>query len=287
MYFVAILIAFALLLYWGSLRFFQHDEWFEFLHDASVNLTEKSWLVYFITVIFPTILLMFVLLLVHHKLYDLIYLLLAVGVLIYSLGRTDYNAVITDYLCVWQKGEYEKLPLVLQAFGNVPVEFGEGLEKTHVTARDCYIYSAFQSVFAVLFWFVALGPAAVFLYRLNSLFVSRNNWRVAKCIQGCLEWPAASLASLTFVLMGSFDKGVSVWFKTIFNGGMSVRNIIHANALASLGLNMQWLTGEFHEQHDIQQETILVEKEVFLLMTMVRRSIVFLIFVVAIFQIVI
>lgn len=287
MYFIAILITFALLQHWGSFSALQRDGWFFGIETFSRSLSEHQWFGYVSSVMLPVCLLIMMLVLCEDRLYGMASLFFAVATLVYALGRVDYNAAMENYIALWRSGEYEKMPDVLQQLGNASAGFGEGMEKTHVLVRDTFIQAAFQGVFVVLFWFVLLGPAAALFYRLNTLYPARADWFPARRIQTLLEWPAAFLASLTFVFMGNYEKCMPVWLSTVFSRSMESRHVVHANALAAVGLGMDWLTVRFSEKHDINDQKAMAVTEATVLMQLIRRSLVFLVFVVALFQIVI
>jgi AmpE protein len=288
MYFIAILIVFGLLQYWGTFSLFHKDAWFFDLQQTTQRIVGKYWLAYVFIVIFPCVLLGMLLCAFEGRAYGLVSLLLAVFILVYCLGRVPYNNIIIDYVSAWKDGNYESLPALLQRLeNNAEINLGEGLQRTHVNARESYIYAAFQGVFVVLFWFVIFGPVGALLYRLNTFFITQNNWPVAEKIQHILEWPAARLAALAFAFIGDFEECMPIWADAVFNKSMTNRHVLYANALAAVDLDMQWLEGDFSEKNTLQQQNKLVQLEMKDLMHLVKRCLVFSIFVIAIFQIVI
>lgn len=288
MYFIAILIMFGLLQYWGSFSAFQKDGWFFLLLEKTGSIIANNWLVYILLVLFPCLFLVAILVFIKGWLWGIASLLLAIAVLVYALGRIEYNQLITDYATMWKLGDYQSLPVVMEKLDpTYEAELGEGLQRTHVKARESYIYAAFEGVFTVLFWFVLLGPAGALLYRLNSFFMHKTQWPISRSIHAILERPAAFLLGLTFALMGDFGKSMPVWQSTATNMGMTSKNVVHANALAATGLDMEWLKSDFSELHPVSGQADLVVAETRLLIQLVRRSLVFAVFTIAIFQIVI
>ncbi len=73
-----------------------------------------------------------------------------------------------------------------------------------------FIFSrALSQSFAVVFWFVLLGPWGVLLYD----FIRRANMLSAKQV---LEWPAARILGLGYALAGHFPPTFSYWSLNIF-----------------------------------------------------------------------
>lgn len=288
MYFIAVLIMFGLLQYWGSFAAFQKDAWFFGWLEKTQAVMQNNALAYLFSVLLPCLFLVAIMVFIKDWMWGIGSLLLAVAVLVYTLGRKAYNAIINDYVTAWQQGDYEKLPLIIEQLDTQYVAvLGEGVQRNHVNARESFIYAAFDGVFVVLFWFVLLGPAGALLYRLNSFFVRKVDWKVAKNVQAVMEWPAALLLSFTFALMGDFGKGLPIWRTTACNRGMTSKQVVHANALAAEGMDMYWLVDAFNEKHTLAEQARLVESEIQSLVNLVRRSLIFAVFVMAVFQIVI
>jgi AmpE protein len=75
--------------------------------------------------------------------------------------------------------------------------------------------AALQRWFAVLLWFLLLGPAGALLYRLTQLAADSASRRAGDTPLGTLriilEWPAAQLMSLALALAASFDAVIEAW----------------------------------------------------------------------------
>jgi AmpE protein len=78
--------------------------------------------------------------------------------------------------------------------------------------------NALQRWFAVLFWFLLLGPFGALLYRLSALAVEHAAAELppttasgARLWLAALEWPVAQLATLTLALVGNFGCAVGAW----------------------------------------------------------------------------
>jgi len=106
------------------------------------------------------------------RLFGLAELALFVLVLLYALGRGNLAAALTDYLQRWSRGDFQA------AFRQLSTEAAGGLpepdavvhpQALHELACRRLYYRHFERLFAVLFWFVVLGPAGALAYRIAVL----------------------------------------------------------------------------------------------------------------------
>ncbi len=79
--------------------------------------------------------------------------------------------------------------------------------------------SALRRWFAVLFWFLLLGPLGAVLYRLAALSAEGEGARTlpaetaagARMLVAILDWPVAQLMTLALALVGNFDTVLGAW----------------------------------------------------------------------------
>ena len=288
MHFISILIVLGMLQYMGSVQPIHRDEWFVQWQKFLVDKLGETPLVYLVCVFLPCSLLVFLLLVFGSWGWGFVELAIFVLILMYSLGRGEYNSHLDEYSQAWEDGNYEKLPVCIQAIDDeYAPELGEGIQQTHVSARESFVYIGFTRLFVVLFWFVLLGPAAALWYRLTLLFLEKHKLEVASKIRDVMEWPAARLYGFTFSVVGDFAQAISNWFSTVMNAGMTNKQVIHSNALAALNLDMGWLEGKFCETYSLSQQAQIAQKETQSIKQLMSRSLVFTVICIAIFQIII
>ncbi|OGV51555.1 MAG: hypothetical protein A3F46_09225 [Legionellales bacterium RIFCSPHIGHO2_12_FULL_42_9] len=71
-----------------------------------------------------------------------------------------------------------------------------------------------NQLFAVIFWYIALGPMAVLFYRLASLSQHYSTVEhVAKRLVDILDWIPARVTALFYLLAGDFQNGFGCWLK--------------------------------------------------------------------------
>ena len=95
---------------------------------------------------------------------------------------------------------------------------GEPLRMDGPSLVDAVFRSALRRWFAVLFWFLLLGPFGALLYRLSALAVDEavadlpaDTATGARAWLAVLEWPVAQLVTLALALVGNFDSVVGAW----------------------------------------------------------------------------
>lgn len=288
MSFIAILIALGLLQYWGTASPLHNDEWFNQWQQFGLKISAQPWVQLAVVVFIPVLLLCLVMLLFGQWLWGLVELAIAVVVLMYSFGRGEFNQRLEEYNQCWRDGNYEKLPVVIQAVDPEYIpHVEEGLPRTHIAARDGFIYAGFTRLFVVLFWFVLLGPAGALAYRLLRLFQQQQDSAPLQLLRSIMEWPAGRLFGLTMAFVGNFGSAMASWFSSVMNVGMTTRQVIHANALAALEQNMNWLTGKFAETYSLEQQGKLARAEVRDIQQLLTRSLAFAVVAIAIYQIII
>ena len=129
----------------------------------------------------------------------------------------------------------------------VPVIDGD---TRNVIAR--LLCNANSRLFAVLFWFILLGPWGALLYRcvtqLAKLSRQPKNGleylgRVVSILENLLDWFPARITGFSYVLAGDFRTGFGAWTHH-FNGGLHSNNaILIASGLGSTNINAEKRTG--------------------------------------------
>ena len=151
------------------------------------------------------------------------YLLLAIVVLFFSLGPADIGEEVTEYCRALADDDDERIHNAAMAIieGDVP---GNPRERTaRVEAAVCV--QANNRLFAVVFWFVLLGPLAAWAYRVTDLvrrravFVagrqdgaSGDFTRVrdaAVALHGWVAWIPAHLTAVGYAAAGNFDEALA------------------------------------------------------------------------------
>ncbi|NCF14147.1 MAG: regulatory signaling modulator protein AmpE [Gammaproteobacteria bacterium] len=151
------------------------------------------------------------------------YLLLAVVVLFFSLGPHDIGEQVGEYCRALESDEPDPIHNAAKAIveGDVPEDARE--RTNFVEAAVCV--QANNRLFAVVFWFVVLGPLAAWAYRVTDLIRRRavfnaareeqtagNSERIrdaAVMLHGWLAWIPARLTAIGYAAAGHMDDAIA------------------------------------------------------------------------------
>lgn len=163
-------------------------------------------------------------------LYGFPYLLLAIIVLFFSLGPNDIGEDIDQYCKALETGDDELVNLTAKALIEADVPDNAAERTRQVEEAVCI--QANNRLFAVIFWFVVLGPVAAWAYRVTDLIRRRavfNTSRIgspdethgtlsivgvlsaAENLHGWFAWIPARLTAIGYALAGSFDGAKAAW----------------------------------------------------------------------------
>lgn len=149
-------------------------------------------------------------------------------VLFFSLGPKDIGEDVDDYCRALEDGDEERIQQSAQAIveGDVPTAELARIRKV----EEAVCVQANNRLFAVIFWFVALGPLGplgAWAYRVSDLIRRRavatasaaeqpDSTAVlirnaAILLHGWLAWVPARLTAVGYAAAGNFDAAMSAW----------------------------------------------------------------------------
>ncbi|GAB3065594.1 regulatory signaling modulator protein AmpE [Stenotrophomonas tumulicola] len=203
--------------------------------------------------VLPPLLLMAVLAwLLRGVLFGLPSLLLGVAVLAWCWGPRDLDR---DVEAIIDADE----PAVRHVAVNNLQAAGGSLSEDIPSLVEATVYNALRRWFAVLFWFLLLGPAGALGYRLMALMaispmralVQPETLRPAQRVLGWLEWPVAQLMALSMALAGNFDTAWKAWRQAHGERWMHDVGFLGAVARASVSAELR------EEAHDYTDAGLL------------------------------
>jgi len=148
------------------------------------------------------------------------WLLFSVLVLLLSLGPRDLQEEVDDYCAAADAGHAEDVRrLTRELAEQSPAQDAQA--QCHAIRRAIAV-QANNRMFAVVFWFLLLGPAApagAWLFRVTDLMRRRAVFTrpgsdvlaSARTLHGVLAWLPARLVAGAFALAGSFEGARSAW----------------------------------------------------------------------------
>lgn len=145
------------------------------------------------------------------------YLLFAIVVLFFSLGPQDLLAELKDWLDARERGDEAGAEDIAQA-----IRASDLRPPPHPTVwalESAIFVQANHRIFAVIFWFMLLGPAGAWAYRVSDLFrrhvratgTGGRATEVVELLFGLVAWIPARLLALSYAVAGSFDDAFEDW----------------------------------------------------------------------------
>lgn len=190
----------------------QHDgPWLRALTatEGQPQWAERPWLALALLVLLPLLALGLALLLLEPVAYGWLALPVHLLVVIYSLGRGDLLAALGPFRDSWRRGDAEAAYLVARRDLALEAdEEGELLQRV----QGHLVWQAYQSFFAVIFWYALLGPLAALAYRLVALASEHATVpalrEAAVQVRHGFDWLPVRVLAASFALVGNFA-GVS------------------------------------------------------------------------------
>ncbi len=212
------------LFHWRRLR------WMEGLIDRGFDRARKSpdvpaILVVLLMVFFLALPVFLVTFLLGDALFGFAYLALAIVVLFFSLGPKDIGEEVDEYCAALEDQDEARIHQTATALveGDVPADM---LERIHCVEAAVTV-QANNRLFAVIFWFILLGPLGAWTYRVTDLIRRRAVFSAARStdaadqtdrfrdaavrVHGWLAWIPARLTAMGYAVAGHFDAALQAW----------------------------------------------------------------------------
>ncbi len=158
------------------------------------------------------------------------YLFLAIVVLFFSLGPNDIGEDVSEYCAALEDDDQERLEQTARALveSDIPADT---LDCIHSVESAVFV-QANNRLYAIIFWFVALGPfgpLGAWLYRVTDLIRRRAVFTAARAeeeseseaavrmrdaavtLHGWLAWIPARLTAVGYAIAGHFDAAFAAW----------------------------------------------------------------------------
>ncbi|MDE1169234.1 MAG: regulatory signaling modulator protein AmpE [Pseudomonas sp.] len=195
--------------------------------EASPRLAKEPWLVLALWILLPALLLTLLLMVLKPVAYGLLALPIHFLVVVYSLGRGDLQATMGPFRDAWRRGEEQAALHVAERDLGVTAENAPSLlEKVQAHM----LWQAFQSFFAVIFWYFVLGPAVALSYRLLALAAEHSKVPAvaerAAQLRHAFDWVPVRLLAASFALVGNFVAVTKVMVHELLNWHISAKQLI-------------------------------------------------------------
>lgn len=187
-------------------RLVQDDgPWLRLLQRVEHRREARAWLSLAALVLLPVLLLGLLLNALQPLAYGWLSLPLHLLVVLFSLGRGTGKRELGPFRDAWHRGDEEAAALVAERDLGLVAADASGLLRA-VEAR--LLWRGYDGFFAVVFWYVLLGPAAALAYRLLALTVEHARHEAirerAAQLRHAFDWLAVRVLLASFGLVGNF-----------------------------------------------------------------------------------
>jgi membrane protein required for beta-lactamase induction len=158
--------------------------------------------------------------LIHHLLNENLFgipgAIFACLILLYSFGPEDLDQQISLFAEASNRGDREASDLIArQLLHDEPPPREPGYTQA---VTESVLEQANSRIFAVIFWFLILGPLGALLYRLATLLpqleTSHKNldfFLASRQFIAFLDWAPARITAFTYAIAGSFEDALNGW----------------------------------------------------------------------------
>ncbi|VVM50040.1 regulatory signaling modulator protein AmpE [Pseudomonas fluorescens] len=202
--------------------------------EASPRLSERPWLVLTVVVLLPVALLGLLLVVIEPVAYGLLALPIHLLVVIYSLGRGDLLGDLGPFRDAWRREDLQAAVHVAERDLGICADSGEQLLER---VEGHLLWEAYQSFFAVIFWYFLLGPVAALSYRLLALAEEHGkNPALAERagqLRHAFDWVPVRLLAASLALVGNFVAVSRVMLHELLNWNISAAQLIEKVGLVA------------------------------------------------------
>lgn len=184
----------------------QDGPWLQWLRRVEQRSGSRiPWLGLALVVLVPVLVLGLLLLALKPLAYGWLSLPLHVLVLLYSLGRGQGKREFGAFRDAWRRGDEEAAALVAER--DLKLSAADAPSLLHAVETQL-LWRSHQGFFAVIFWYVLLGPVAALAYRLLALTLDHARDQAmreqAEQLRHAFDWLPVRVLLASFGLVGNF-----------------------------------------------------------------------------------
>ncbi|PYC22158.1 regulatory signaling modulator protein AmpE [Pseudomonas mosselii] len=180
-----------------------------------------------ILVLAPVVLLVLLLHVLEPVAYGLLALPVHLLVLVYSLGRGDVKAALGPFRDAWRRGDEQAALHVAERDLGLAADDAQNLIKR---VQGHLLWQAYQSFFAVIFWYFLLGPGAALTYRLLALTMDNSRQPALQTLAGqlrhAMDWLPVRVMTVSFALVGNFVAVTRVMLHELLDWHVSAGHLV-------------------------------------------------------------
>ena len=216
------------------------NNWFISYQKQAVKMLSEytwfqGWLKEALLIVLPALIVFFIFQSVESGLVSsLIMLALAVLILVHCLGPESPRKSLRGYFSDLENQDEQG------AYQRAKVFSGKDAENWQQTS-DNVTHAIFKETqvryFAVVIWFVLLGPAGALLYKLIGWYKQDNQPdTLAKNLLAVMEWVPARISSLAYLLAGDMASGIKAIKRKFFDLDVDGLSLVEVTGVAAMGV---------------------------------------------------
>ena len=237
MIFLALIIGLILLHLWGADNPLQKDGWFLGWLSRVDALGVLPVVKLVLLVLLPAIVVQLLLSELEPVLFGVLWIAASVMLLLYSFGRGDVQAQRQRYQSQCRSGDFEAAYLAAtteQGWADAAEEVPNAAAVHNLVQRG-FLYESYQRWFAVLFYFLLLGPVGALAYRLLQIVSKSESATLARSCLNVVDWVPVRLLAAAFTLTGDFVHSCDELWLTVSELSMKPRQALYIVAEAATG----------------------------------------------------
>lgn len=239
MEFITIVLAWALVQYWGSASPVHRDGWFLSLLSIVQGFSERLTVRLLLGILLPALIMTWLVSAFSEVLFGLVYLLLNILLLLYCMGRGDFSELIGEYRQRWLNEDYESAYLF--ACSRLGIDQEDQISETgrlNALVKQELLYRGYERWFATVFYFLLIGVLGALLYRLVHLYrvhsKSEAERHLLDSVLAVADWLPARLLSLAFAITGDFVATMAPLIESLTEPLQPVRKLLSDSARVAL-----------------------------------------------------
>jgi membrane protein required for beta-lactamase induction len=178
-------------------------------------------------------------LMLGNALFGFPYLLFAIVVLFFSFGPQDITEEVDEHCGALSADDSEQVRATAKAL--LERDPPDDPEARIRAVEEAVCVQGNDRLFAVVFWFIVLGPPGAWGYRVTDLIRRRAVFRsardpdgelpaslmvgAAEDLQGWIAWVPARLTAASYAMAGSFDGAFTAWRTRSRPAGLRAREL--------------------------------------------------------------
>ncbi|MCU7893568.1 MAG: regulatory signaling modulator protein AmpE [Candidatus Thiodiazotropha sp. (ex Lucinoma aequizonata)] len=188
---------------------------------------------------------------------DLLEISLSIVILLYCLGPEDLDTQISQYTEAVDDGDEANTNAIASTIIMDEPPISEPARSQAVA--EGVLLQANQNLFAVLFWFIVLGPLGAMIYRLTTWLPTlvQSNRDIdfhlnSKQLAVILDWIPARITAFCYAIAGSFEDALYGW-RSFQKGRFSEFNDSNSGTLICTGSGAMRLSTLLDEANEGNQ----------------------------------